>query len=119
MKTLTRRNFKHIQDGGVDKEDGPSNEEIWAALEAACSELGYSLDQLNEILQPGTEYPKELLGLILSKTRSQDTGHIMAMLDRQRAQFLGKVWLTNVIFMAVLSDTVLEDNVPFSIQIYC
>ena len=97
MKTSTRRNFKQVQDGGGDKEDGPSSEEIWAALEAACSELGYSLDQLNEILQPGREYPKELIGLILSKTKSQDTGHIIAMLDLQRARFLGKVWLIKVI----------------------
>jgi hypothetical protein len=97
VKTVTRRNFKHVQDGGGDKEDGPSIEEIWAALEAACSELGYSLDQLNEILQPGREYPKELLNLILSKTGSQDTGHIIAMLDVQRVQFLGKVWLISMI----------------------
>ncbi len=99
MKTLTRRNFKYVEDGGGNNEDGPSIEEIWAALEAACSELGYSLDQLNEILKPGREYPEELLGLILSKTRSQDTVHITAMLDRQRAQFLGKVWLIKMIVL--------------------
>ncbi len=93
MKIQARRNFKHIQNGGDDKEDGPSIDEIWAALEAACGELGYSLDQLNEILQTGREYPKELLNLILSKTGCQDTGHIISMLDRQRAQFHGKVWL--------------------------
>jgi hypothetical protein len=93
VKVQTRHNFKHAQDEEEDKENGPSIDEIWAALEAACCELGYSLDQLNEILQPGRQYPKELLDLILSKTGCQDTGHVISVLDRQRAQFHGKVWI--------------------------
>jgi hypothetical protein len=91
VKVQRRHNFKHAQDEGEDEDNGPSIDEIWAALEAACCELGYSLDQLNEILQAGREYPEELLNLILSKTGCQDTGHVISILDRQRAQFHGKV----------------------------
>ena len=65
-------------------------EDVWAALEEACAELGYSLERIEEFLASG-DYPDELLALVMSKTGSQDKSAIVEILNSQKGQFLEKV----------------------------
>jgi len=71
----------------LDDEDDP---ELWAALEAACAELGYSLDELVVILRSGN-YPPELQGLLLERTRCKTSGALLRMLEPQRLALLPRV----------------------------
>lgn len=48
----------------------PGNGEIQAALEQACAELGYTLDQVARMLRPGPgHYNEEVIRLVMRKTR--------------------------------------------------
>ena len=85
VKTKAR---KFGEDDG--EEPGPSEQEIWAALEAACSELGYSLDEIENFHITGT-FPDELLEAVMGKTGCQDKDSVRQMLNPQRASVLKKV----------------------------
>jgi thioredoxin 1 len=75
----------------VDEElDDIDEKAIWAALEEACGELKYSLDQMEEFLST-KEFPEDLLELIKSKTGSRDIDKVRAMLLPQAPRVLQKV----------------------------
>jgi DNA polymerase III delta prime subunit len=78
-KTLT----KNAGEGGAGKD-------IWAALEEACQELGYSLETVADFLESG-DYPEELLALIKRKVKSDDTSAVVEMLNSQRGSVLKKI----------------------------
>ena len=46
--------------------------QMQAALEEACAELGYGLDEVAVILRPAGQFPPDLLALVMSKTRCDD-----------------------------------------------
>ena len=75
-----------------DSDDEPSDDEAWAALEDACAELGYSLEQLREMLSDAATFPpKELMDLVLKKVKTKRPGNIKSMLQKQRPGVLVKV----------------------------
>lgn len=73
-----------------DEEAGPSPADLAAALEEACAELGYTLDQIEEILTSGN-YPDELLELMMQKTGCKEKSDLVDHLKPQRAPLLQKV----------------------------
>ena len=62
----------------------------YAALEEACSELGYSLDELVEILRSGN-YPSELLTVLRQRSKCRTNESLLKMLEPQRLALLPKV----------------------------
>ena len=69
---------------------GPEDISVWAALEEACSDLGYTLLELVSFLRTA-DYPAVLLMLIKKKVRGQDTTHVRQMLEPQRVEMLARV----------------------------
>lgn len=69
---------------------GNDGKDIWAALEEACQELGYSLEAIADFLESG-DYPEELLNLIKRKVKSDDTSAVVEMLNSQRGSVLQKI----------------------------
>ena len=68
-----------------------SEEELWAALEEACSELGYSLEKIEEMLE-SPDFPyKEVLLLVMKKVNSDNRSAVIAMLGLQRLAVLQKI----------------------------
>ncbi|GAX74368.1 hypothetical protein CEUSTIGMA_g1817.t1 [Chlamydomonas eustigma] len=63
------------------------------ALEEACAELGYSIDQVATMLRPGGQYAPELLALVIRKAKASDKGLVIQALDQQRPAFLSKIEL--------------------------
>ena len=70
--------------------EGGDDTDIWAALEEACQELGYSLETIADFLESG-DYPEELLNLIKRKVKSGDTSAVVDMLNSQRGSVLQKI----------------------------
>ena len=62
----------------------------YAALEEACSELGYSLDELVEILRDGN-YPSELLTVLRQRSKCRTNESLLKMLVPQRVALLPRV----------------------------
>lgn len=85
---------KRKRDGGSDSEDEPEDteEDFWAALEEACGELGYSLQQLRDMLADGDHFPPEnLMEIVLRKVKTKNPGKVKGMLSKQRPGVLAKV----------------------------
>ena len=63
---------------------------VCAALEEACSELCYSLDELVEILRSGN-YPSELLTVLRQRSKCRTNESLLKMLEPQRLTLLPRV----------------------------
>lgn len=73
------------------KNDGRDNSAmVWAALEQACNELGYSLDKLHEMLE-SQAFDKKLLDLVMLKIGESDPMKVIDMLEPQRPAVLARV----------------------------
>ena len=59
-------------------------------MQAACAELGYSLEQMEDFLTTG-DFPEELVTLVMGKTGCQDRAAVVDKLKPQRAALLQKV----------------------------
>lgn len=70
---------------------GDPSSRVMVALEEACAELGYSLDEVAAMLRPGGEYHPDLLHLVMRKSGCQDKAAVVAALDPQKAPFLAYV----------------------------
>eukprot|EP01041_Mallomonas_annulata_P005135 gene5135-10264_t len=72
FRPVTKENYKHVEnkiDGNSgDKDPAASDEAIWAALEEACQELGYDLQQMEDMFE-SKNFPPELLDLMRRKTK--------------------------------------------------
>ena len=92
------------EDDGVD--DDPID--VWAALEEACAQLGWSLEQIQAMLEDTDNFPsKEILDIIMSSTGCDDAARIKSMLIPQRTKVLEKVKMyviiiTLIIFMIII-----------------
>jgi len=74
-------------------DDGISDDEIYAALEAACVKLGYSEEDIVEMLGPGGDYTAELLQEIRQITGCDDMARIRRVLDAQKGELLQRLEL--------------------------
>jgi thiol-disulfide isomerase/thioredoxin len=82
----------HSASDDSDSDDEPTEGEAWAALEDACAELGYTLEQLRDMLSDAATFPpKELMDLVLQKVGSKHPGRVKSMLQKQRPEVLVKV----------------------------
>ncbi len=86
-KVKHKINIRHDQDEDEDGDD----EDIWAALEQACVDLGYSEEDIVEMLKPGGDYTQELLARIVQITGCSDMARIRAVLDRQKHALLARM----------------------------
>ena len=82
--------FKMLGSSSDDEDGDVSDDDIWAALEEACRELGMTEEQIAKMLRGG-EYTMELLRFIASRTGCNDLERIRAVLDVQKPQFLARV----------------------------
>ena len=82
----SKRNVK-LKIRRVDDSEDPGEAEtepdVWAALESACSDLGYEADFIVQFLKEGN-YPQELLDKIVSITSCDDLDKIRNLLDGQK-----------------------------------
>jgi len=83
---------EEVQHKAPDMTPQQPSRDVWAALEEACAELGYSLEKIEEFLTSG-DYPDELLVLVMSKTGVQERSAIVDILNGQKGPFLDKVRL--------------------------
>ena len=82
-------NDKTPKNGSDDEEEDIN---VWAALEEACSELGWSQQQVKSMLENTTDFPpSEILDIIIRSTGCTDTSKIKRMLQPQRTKVLQKV----------------------------
>ena len=79
-----------IQNDHEEEEDG-GDDSIWAALEQACVDLGYSEEDIVEMLKPGGDYTQALLARIVQITGCSDMARIRAVLDRQKHALLARM----------------------------
>lgn len=87
-----KHNFKVKTRDNEDDDDSNDSFDVWAALEEACAELGWSLQQIKDMLEDTANFPpQEILRLIMSSTGCDDAGKIIKMLVPQRAAVLEKV----------------------------
>lgn len=92
-KTSVKRKEKikiHNEDSEV---DGISDDDIYAALEQACVKLGYSEDDIVEMLGPDGDYTDELLKEIVQITGCSDEARIRRVLDGQKDELLTRMEL--------------------------
>ncbi len=76
----------------IDDVDGGVKDEIWAALEEACGELGYTPNQVADMLRRGPgQYNAPVLDLVCKKSGCSDLGRIIPLLDIDRPSFLSKI----------------------------
>ena len=98
-----------------DSDDEPSEDAAWAALEEACAELGYSLEQLRDMLTDAATFPpKELMDLVLKKVKTKHPHTVKGMLQQQRPGVLVKV--TTALEEAQQKQTEEEQQVQESVQ---
>ena len=69
---------------------GPADRDLMAALEEACGELGYSLEDIEAFLTSGA-YPEELVNLLMTKTGITDKAELVEKLRPQKGPFLEKI----------------------------
>ena len=75
-----------------DDDESSDSFDVWAALEEACAELGWSLQEIEKMLEDTAHFPpQEILKLIMASTGCDDAGKIIKMLTPQRASVLEKV----------------------------
>jgi DNA-binding transcriptional MerR regulator len=87
-----KHNFKVKTKDNDDDDESNDSFDVWAALEEACAELGWSLQQIKEMLEDTANFPpQEILKLIMASTGCDDAGKIIKMLAPQRAAVLEKV----------------------------
>jgi len=67
------------------------DQELWEALEEVCSELGYSLEQLEALLQSSDFPPKDVLDRAMAKLGARDAESVRDSLRAQKASVLSKV----------------------------
>uniref|UniRef100_A0A0G4HGQ9 RanBP2-type domain-containing protein n=1 Tax=Chromera velia CCMP2878 TaxID=1169474 RepID=A0A0G4HGQ9_9ALVE len=80
-----------VKEKYVDEEGEDDEEAFMVALEEACAELGYSLDELLQILQDSSGWPQDLLNLVMTKTGCMDPRKVSERLEPQRQKLLTKV----------------------------
>ena len=93
LETPKAPKVKHkikIQNDQEEDEDG-GDDGIWTALEQACVDLGYSEEDIVEMLKPGSDYKQELLARIVQITGCSDMARIRAVLDRQKHALLARM----------------------------
>jgi len=81
-------------DGGDDEEpeDKGNETDFWAALEAACAELGWPLTKIKEMLEDEANFPPpEIMAIIQRMTGATNPAKIKAMLQQQRKAVLEKI----------------------------
>jgi SpoVK/Ycf46/Vps4 family AAA+-type ATPase len=81
--------MRKVDDGDAEN-SGWDAASVFAALEEACAELGYSLDKIEEILTSG-KYPPELIELVVLKSGCSDVTVLVEILNSQKASFLAKI----------------------------
>ena len=77
---------KQRDDG--DDDDGPSEQDVWSALEEACKELELDLDELIILLEESDFPADEIVDIVMRKTGCNDKTRIAAMLKEQRPTYL-------------------------------
>jgi replication-associated recombination protein RarA len=82
------KNKTKIQNYQDEDENGVSDDVIWAALEQTCVDLGYSEEDIVEMLKPGGDYKHDLLARIVQITGCSDMAKIRAVIDRQKHALL-------------------------------
>jgi thiol-disulfide isomerase/thioredoxin len=85
VESLVRR-----EDDTEHDAEGLDEQSFWAALEEACGELKYTVDQMAAFLAT-KDFPEELLGLIKIKTGCTDINKVREMLLPQVPNVLQKV----------------------------
>jgi len=85
------REFKYKEnDGRDDSRGGGEDPDIWAALQDAIARLGYTLEQIQDMLQ-NKSFPTELLEIVKQITGCYDSSKIGRMLEPQRPEVLSRV----------------------------
>ncbi len=89
IKTKENINLKakRVED---DNMDADKSMDIWAVLEEACAQLGYTLETIEGFLAAG-QYPPELLNLVAQQTGCNDTSQLIESLNTQRNTVLQRV----------------------------
>jgi hypothetical protein len=93
---LTKQEFlfkKKVPDNESDDDkDDDDDINVWAALEEACAELGWTQKQVKSMLENETNFPpSEILTIIIRSTGCNDTTKIKRMLRPQRIKVLEQV----------------------------
>ena len=89
-----KHNFK-FKENNTNNESNDDDEEaidVWGALEAACAQLGWTLDQIQAMLEDSSKFPpKEILDIIMTMTGCNDANMLKGMLIPQRTKVLEKI----------------------------
>ena len=89
-----KHNFK-FKENNTNNESNDDDEEaidVWGALEAACAQLGWTLDQIQAMLEDSSKFPpKEILDIIMTMTGCNDANMLKGMLIPQRMKVLEKI----------------------------
>jgi SpoVK/Ycf46/Vps4 family AAA+-type ATPase len=75
----------------ISEDEDEDDADIFAALEQACVDLGYTEDDIADMLRPGGDYTEELLNKIVDITGCNDLQKIRAVLDKQKHALLARV----------------------------
>ena len=75
----------------ISEDEDEDDADIFAALEQACVDLGYTEDDIADMLRPGGDYTEELLNRIMEITGCTDEKKIRAVLDKQKPALLARV----------------------------
>ena len=87
VNTLQRR----PEDDGEEGKGGPTDEELWAALEEVCQELGYSLEDMVAMLESPDFPPPDVMERVMQRTGGGDKSALREMLRQQRPAVLARV----------------------------
>jgi hypothetical protein len=72
----------------ISEDEDEDDADIFAALEQACVDLGYTEDGIADMLRPGVDYTDELLDWIMNITGCTDLKKIRAVLNKQKPALL-------------------------------
>ena len=89
-----KHNFK-FKENNSNNESNEGDEEVidvWGALEGACAQLGWTLDQIQAMLEDTKQFPpKEILDIMMTMTGCNDASKLKGMLIPQRTKVLEKI----------------------------
>jgi thiol-disulfide isomerase/thioredoxin/AAA+ superfamily predicted ATPase len=83
-----------VKTSGGNEEDGDKGDDfdVWQALEDACNQLGWGLEEMKTMLEDVANFPPpEIMQIIMASTGCSDAPKIKAMLSPQRMKVLQSV----------------------------